>query len=412
MTPFFRRVISASLSPNTEWDDVHGAVHELFAPYRWKNGSAIDEVEAWFRTYTGAPVAVSFDSGRSALFTLLRAFGITSGDEVIVQAFTCVAVPNAVLWSGARPIFADIDASLNIDPHVLPKLVTQHTKAIIVQHTFGIAASMDTILPFAKKHHLVVIEDCAHSLGVTYNGKKLGTIGDAAFFSFGRDKVLSSVWGGMAVILDNNRHNQEIKKLQQYQKHLAMPKSSWVVQQLLHPILFSIIIPTYNSGIGKLILVMMQKLHLLSYPVDPVELLGLQPHSPMRYPNAQATLLKHQLAKLKKYTNSRSEIVSYYTSALKNKGFVLASLDSKASLLRFPLFVKNKDVILKKGKSEGILLGNWYSHVIDPAKCDMKRIGYTLGSCPNAERVSSEIINLPTRITLSEARRIVDVLCS
>ena len=308
-------------------------------------------------------------------------------------------------------MFADIDESLNIDPRQLSTLVSPKTKAIIVQHTFGIAASMDKILAFAKKHKLLVIEDCAHGLGVMHNGKKIGTLGDAAFFSFGRDKVLSSVWGGMAVIHNRKDHKEAMENLVQYQSQLAYPRSAWIAQQLLHPILFSNIIPLYNSGIGKFLLILWQKLHMLSFPVHPLELLGVQPASAKRYPNALAALLKHQLPKLTKYSNNRAEIVSYYTSALKNKGFMFAQHDPNINLLRFPLLVKNPEVYIKRAKAQGILLGNWYSHVIDPVRCDMKRIGYNMGSCPNAERTALRILNLPTRIPLADARRIVDVLC-
>ena len=411
MMQYFRRVISASLSPNTEVDDVAVAWWRLFSPLSWKNGRDIGAVEAWFQNYFDAPRAVSFDSGRSALLALLASFGIHKGDEVIVQAFTCVAVPNAVIWSGAKPVFADIDASLNIDPLQLPKLLSSKTKAIIVQHTLGIAASMDKILAFAKKHKLLVIEDCAHSLGVLHNGKKIGTFGDAAFFSFGRDKVLSSVWGGMAIIHDQEDHKDAMENLAQYQSRLAQPAATWIAQQLLHPILFSTIIPLYNSGIGKFLLVLLQKLHMLSFPVQPLELRGVQPMSAKRYPNALATLLMHQLPKLIKYSNNRAEIVSYYSSALKNKGFTFAKHEGNVNLLRFPLLVKNPDLYKKRAKSHGILLGNWYSNVIDPASCDMNRIGYNMGSCPNAEHTALNILNLPTRITLADARRIVDVLC-
>ena len=413
MTHYFRRVISASLSPNTQWDDVMEAVVGLASPLHWKNGSAIGFVEDWFQKFTGASYVVSFNSGRSALFALLESYEIGHRDEVIVQAFTCVAVPNAVIWCGAKPIFADIDNSLNIDPRTLSKLVTSRTKAIIVQHTLGIPAAMDPIVAFAKKHKLLVIEDCAHSIGATYKGRKVGALGDAAFFSFGRDKVLSSVWGGMAVIHGGDRSNSAIEKLKTIASTLPMPKNSWIVQQLLHPILFSNIIPLYNSGVGKLMIVLLQKLHVLSFPVQTTELQGLQPKEfPSRYPNALARLMKRQLGKLTAYGNNREEIVSFYRSSLKNKGFSFAEIGDSMKLLRFPLFVQDREVLVAKAKSQGILLGNWYSHVIDPAKSDMKKIGYTRGSCPNAEKTASKIINLPTRIALSDASRVVALLCS
>src|SRR3989344_786624 len=100
-----RRVISASLSPNTETEDVWLAIKTLCSPWRWRSGAQTEAVESWFKKYFNVSTAVSFNSGRSALFALLKAFDIGVGDEVLVQAFTCVAVPNSVLWAGAKPIF-------------------------------------------------------------------------------------------------------------------------------------------------------------------------------------------------------------------------------------------------------------------------------------------------------------------
>src|SRR3989344_9394741 len=106
-----RRVISASLSPNTQLDDVYRALSVLLRPWVWQKGNAVDKVGYWFTEYFGTRSVATFNSGRSAFLALLRAFRIGKGDEVIIQAFTCVAVPNSVLWAGARPVYADIDGS-------------------------------------------------------------------------------------------------------------------------------------------------------------------------------------------------------------------------------------------------------------------------------------------------------------
>src|SRR3989344_3390858 len=182
----FRKIISCALSPNTEIDDVFLALQTICTPWKWKYGKAIDKVEKKLG-------AITFNSGRSAFLALLEAFDIGEGDEVSVQAFTCVAVPNSVLWAGAKPVFADIDETYNIDPKDIEKKITKKTKAIVVQHAFVIPADMNAILALSKKHNVFVIEDFAHTMSIPMRG-------DAAFFSFGRDKVLSSVWGGAASI--------------------------------------------------------------------------------------------------------------------------------------------------------------------------------------------------------------------
>lgn len=366
-------MICCSLSPNTEADDVWLALRILFSPWIWKRGRAVHTVEKRFG-------GVSFNSGRSALLAILKAFDIGRGDEVIIQAFTCVAVPNSVRWAGAIPVYADIDETYNIDPKDFEKKITKKTKAVIVQHTFGIPAKIDDIIAIAKKHNIKVIEDFAHTMSLPMKG-------DAAFFSFGRDKVLSSVFGGLAII--NQMHNAQCKKLKEYHKKLNTPSLGWIFQQLFHPIAFSIILPLYQSGIGKLLLVFFQKIKLLSFPVYPEEKLGRQPSDfPAKYPNALALLLLKQLNKLDRYTRQRKEVSKVY-----GKEF---------PFLRFPMQVDNPAKTISRAKKQGILLGNWYHNVVDPVT-----VGYKTGSCPKAEEVAKHIINLPTRISPEDAKRVL-----
>lgn len=410
MNTYFRRVISASLSPNTEPGDVWKAAAGIVSPWKWYHGREIEEVERWFCAYGDVARVSFFDSGRSALLAILHAFDIGESDEVIVQAFTCVAVPNSVLWAGATPVYADIDKSLNLDVSDVEKKVTPKTKAIIVQHTFGIPANMAALTRLAKKYHLVLIEDCAHALGASYNGKKVGSEADASFYSFGRDKALSSVWGGAAMIRDT--HTIPNEKLKKYHERLPFPGVLWIVQQLLHPIAFAFILPLYAMGVGKGILVMLQKMHLLSIPVYAMEKFGRRPRDFVRqYPNALAALLLLQLSKLDRYTGARRLIAKKYSAFLSGTDISMPSaFVPDASYLRYPVRVHTPDAYLAKAKKQGILLGNWYHNIIDPAGTDFRAIGYAIGSCPKAEEVSRHIINLPTRIREDEADRVIMLL--
>lgn len=369
----FKKVISCALSPNTESDDVLVAVKMLCMPWKWKHGRERIAVKKYFMEE-----AVFFNSGRSAFLALLHAFGIGRGGEVIVQAFTCVAVPNSVLWSGATPIFADIDDSYNLDPKDVERKITQKTKVIVVQHTFGIPAQIDALAAIAKKHNLLLIEDFAHTMNIKMSG-------DAAFYSFGRDKVVSSVWGGAAVI--SSKYKVLSSKLKQYQEKLAMPGYFWIFQQLLHPIAFSIILLLYDVYIGKIFLVLLQKLHLLSVPVYPEERLGRKPNDfPAKYPNALAALLVNQLNKLDRYTRQRKEVSKVY--------------GREFPYLRFPLRVENPTQEIANAKEHGILLGNWYHNVIDPES------PYKPVDCPKADLAAKHIINLPTRISVKDAKHV------
>src|SRR3989338_8979932 len=195
-------MIHISLSPNLQNDDVITAVRRIFLFWEWKKKKYIKELKREFCRYFGVKKTYLFNSGRSALFIFLKSLNLKADDEIILQSFTCNAVVNPILWAGAKPIYTDIDETFNINTKELEKHINKNTKAIVVQNTFGIPAQIDKILSIAKEHSLLVIEDCAHSLGATYKEKKVGTFGDVAFFSFGRDKVISSVYGG-ALIINN-----------------------------------------------------------------------------------------------------------------------------------------------------------------------------------------------------------------
>lgn len=407
-----QRIISPALSPNTESDDVREALSIIFSPNVWQKGCAIDQAELWFRERFGTDTAVSFNSGRSALLALLRAFGIGRGDEVLIQAFTCVAVPNSILWAGAKPVFVDIDATYNIDFNDLQEKITKRSRAVVIQHTFGIPGNIDAILKVARKHNFRVIEDCAHALGGTYRGKRLGSLGDAAFFSFGRDKAVSSVWGGMAVINEKCKIKNVKLKIRKIQNTLPFPSKQWIVQQLAHPIAFSVILPTYQSGFGKALLIAFQKARLFSVPVYPEEKQGRQPSDfPGKYPNALARLLLPQLKKLDAYTQKRREAAGYYWTVLKSRTEYKVPIYSKeASWLRFPVLVGEPGSVIQRARKYGVYLGNWYHNVIDPEAVDYQAIGYVPGSCPRAEEAAGHIINLPTRIDLTEAARVIGAI--
>lgn len=402
-----RRPINSSLSPNTESDDILRAITALGNPVIWGGTDALQSVRDWFtRTYGSGPVYL-VNSGRSGLYLLLRAFGIGPGDDVLVQAFTCVAVPNSVLWCGAVPVYVDIDDSLNMDVRDLERKLTKQTRAVIIQHTFGFPAQMERIRAFCHKHTILLIEDCAHALGASSGGRLLGTWGDAAFFSFGRDKVVSSVFGGAAMI--NARHPQAVAALARLHRELPQPGFWWTLRQLLHPLAFAVILPTYLSGLGKALLVGLQKLGLLSFPVYPLEKRGGQPADfPAAYPNALAYLLELQLSKLERFVVSRRRTAAYYRVELaKLPGCTLPSVSPESGYLRFPVRLKTPDALMRFSRRRGILLGNWYRHVVDPAGVDLEAVRYRAGTCPAAEAAVQEMVNLPTLISEAEAEQVV-----
>lgn len=134
-----------------------------------------------------------FWKGRVALYVILKALGIGPGDEVIVPAYTCVVVPNAILYTGATPIYADINPTtyccdaVEIERHITPK-----TRAIICQNTYGLSWEVDQIADMGKRYGIATIEDCTHGFGGTYKGRHNGSFCDASFFSSQWNKPFST----------------------------------------------------------------------------------------------------------------------------------------------------------------------------------------------------------------------------
>lgn len=404
----FQKLLSISLSPNVQGDDLLLTWKYLFRPWQWKNGRSLSELEDAFRSFFGVSAAFALNSGRSCLSLLLRAFGVQKGDEILLQAFTCSAVPAPILWLGAQPIYVDVDAdTLTLDTLDLEKKITPRSKGIIVQHTFGQAAHIHTILEIARKHHLFVIEDCAHSIGNEYHGKKLGTFGDAAFLSFGRDKVISCVYGGMILTRDAELG----QKLRELIDTIPFPSLFWIKQQLLHPILMSFILRMYSFG-GKCLLVLLQHFKILSKAISKVEYHGGQPYYfPRKLPNALAALALHQFRKLDRFQEHRRKLSSSYDRALESLRVIRPKWKS-TTLLRYTIRTPRAHEIFEKAKQRGILLGDWYTKVIAPEKVNLEAFSYRNGSCPVAQRLSEETLNLPTHINICEkdAARIVQFL--
>ena len=140
------------------------------------------------------PEHVAFTwKGRVALYAILKALRIGPGDEVVIPAFTCVVVPNAVLYAGATPVYCDIDAATYTPTaETIAPQVTDRTRLIVAQNTFGLSADLNPIMRLAANRGIPVVEDCAHGLGGTYRGRPNGTVADASFFSTQWSKPISS----------------------------------------------------------------------------------------------------------------------------------------------------------------------------------------------------------------------------
>ena len=408
-----QKPIFISLSPNTESDDVWRAIGIMARPWKWFLGDARDDVEKYFCKELGVKHAFAFESGRSALYAILESLHLEKNEEVLLQAYTCVAVPNAVLWAGARPVYVDADpATFSLSLNDLEKKITPKSRVLIVQHTFGAPAPMKKILDIAEAHDLFVIEDCAHALGAEYRGKKMGSFGHAAFFSFGRDKVVSSVFGGVAVA------ESEIVALRvrEHFNERSLPARTWIFRTLAHPILTACVKKTYCWwGIGKAAFAIMIRMRILPPAVLFQEKRGGKPaFTSKKMAPATARLLLHQLEKLERFNTHRRAIAAIYRESIQSKKIKHPRIFTSSSpiFLRYTVLTPHADDLRKKAKKENIFLGDWYDRAIAPVGVDYKKIYYDPASCPHAEILSRKSLNLPTDISISkeDAKRIADFI--
>lgn len=416
--------IAISLSPNVNREYVSLAKHLLLVHSQWEDKHILSRAsEMLARRFSGgAPRSLGeggghfvslASSGRQALYDLLRALDIKNGDEVIIQAFTCIAVPEPIVWVGATPVYADIkEGSYSIDPEDVKKKITSKTKAIIVQHTFGIPGPIEEIMAIAKEKGIFVIEDCAHALPASLNGRSLGTFGDAAIMSFGRDKCISSIFGGAVITKDAAL----IARISSFQKQRPLPPRMWVAQQLLHPVFFRYALQWYfASSIGKVALVLAQKLGLLSKAVASEERSGQKPvHVAYAYSPALALLLLDQLKKLDSIASRRLQIAARYQVELRIPTPPVGDSSIMPSYLRFPMLVENRDAILLDARSQHMLLGDWYDAPLVPKSSNYMAFGYRIGSCPRAEDAARRVINLPTYPSLTDTQvtKVIDFMNS
>lgn len=161
-------------------------------------GQWVENFESIFAEYIGTKYAIQTSSGTTALHLALLSLGIGQGDEVITTPLTFVATSNAILYTGAKPIFVDIDENtFNIDPSLIEEKITKRTKAILLVHLYGLPVDMFKIAKIAKKYNLYVIEDAAQAHGAKYKEKKVGSIGDLGCFSFYATKNMTTGEGGI-----------------------------------------------------------------------------------------------------------------------------------------------------------------------------------------------------------------------
>jgi dTDP-4-amino-4,6-dideoxygalactose transaminase len=202
-------------SPSIGRDEIK-AVVEVLKSGMLAQGQKVKEFEEKVAEYVGVKYAIATSSGTTALHTALLAAGIKPGHEVITAPFTFIATANSILYCGAKPVFVDVDEkTFNIDPEKIEEKITEKTKAILPVHLYGQPADMEKILKICESHNLLLIEDAAQALGAEFKGKKVGSFGDCAIFSFYPTKNITTGEGGM-VVTNNENIAEKCRKIRNH----------------------------------------------------------------------------------------------------------------------------------------------------------------------------------------------------
>lgn len=400
----------ALLGGTASFGDCLAALRSLLDPIHMIEGPQIRKYEEAFARRIGTRFAISFSSARVGLFCLLRTLGIGNGDDVLLQVPTHIVVANAIRFAGARPVFVDCDLDdYNMDAHDARRKLTPATRAIVVQHTFGIPANLGDWIAFAARHGLELVEDCVHALGARYDDKLVGCFGRAAMFSTEETKTISTTMGGMITTDDADI----AARLRQFQSACAAPSRSLVARYLLKFMAYYFLTEPHIHRLSRGVYERMGKRNPLPSPTTREEREGVWPPKyEQRLSNAQAALGIRQLAKLDRNLAHRARIAELYRSALVARGVRVPQPAGKAApaYVRFPIWLSNRNAGLEATASS-VVLGTWFTSVLEEAvspSCG----GYQGGSCPNAESAALHLANLPTheRVSINDVDAFVAAL--
>ena len=328
-------------------------------------GKEEQDFEKVFAKYCGVKYAVGVNSGTDALYLAVASFNIGPGDEVILPTFTFIATALCISYTGATPVFVDIEPqTYNLDPAKIERAITKNTKAIIPVHIYGQAANMDEINSLAKKYNLKVIEDAAQAHGALYKGKKIGSLGDVACFSFYPTKGLGAFGDGGMLVTDDEAIYKEALMLRDYGREGRYKHK----------------IKGYNSRLDTL----------------------------------QAVVLLAKLKRLDKWNKMRAQCAAYYGKLLKGvEGIQTPTIKEGRSHVfqTFAVRLENRDAVHDYLREKGISVLIHYPIPLHLQEA-YKELGHKVGDFPEAESLSNDILSLPMypHMTKKEIEYVCDTL--
>lgn len=324
------------------------AISKVVESGRYILGDNVSELEKEFSQLVGTKHAIGVANGTEAIHLALKAAGVKSGDEVITSAFTFVATAEAIVYCGAKPVFADIDPeTFNLDPGSVETKITSKTKAILPVHLYGLSADMDPIMALAKKHNLIVIEDCAQATGAEYRGKQVGSIGTAGCFSFFPTKNLGCFGDGGMITTNDDNIAQEIRVLRGHGSRTTYH----------HDII------GYNSRLDEL----------------------------------QAAIIRIKLPHLQSYIEKRRKNAEIYfkeLAALPNITLPHEPKNTKHTYNQFTLRSAHRAKLVDHLKANNIGAMIYYPLALHLQKA-FDHLGYKKGDLPKTELVQTQVFSLP-----------------
>lgn len=337
-------------------DELKAPIEKIMQSGTFILGEDVGFFENEFAGYCGAKYGIGVNSGTDALFLACLACGIGKGDEVITPTYTYIATSFGISMAGAKPVFIDTEEkTYNIDVAKIEKAINKKTKAILLVHLYGHPADMEPIMQIAKKHKLKVLEDCAQAHGALYKNKKVGSLGDAACFSFYPTKNLGAFGDGGMVLTDSEEIRGKMLLLRDYGRKGR----------------YENIIKGYNSRLDTL----------------------------------QAAILRVKLKHLDEWNEKRRRNAVLYTKLFKE-----ANLDiilpfeagyAKHVYHQYVIRVKNRKEVLEKLVNKSINALIHYPIPVHLQEC-YKDLGYKKGDFPVAEKCCEEVFSLPMYPELTE----------
>lgn len=317
-------------------------------------GQEVNSFEKEFSEYCDVENTIGVSNGLDALHLILRGYGIGQGDEVIVPSNTYIASWLAVTYAGATPVPVEpVESTYNIDPSKIEAAITSRTKAIMVVHLYGQAVDMDPVLEIAQKYNLKVIEDAAQAHGSTYKGKKVGTLADAAGFSFYPGKNLGALGDAGAITTNDADLEDKVRVLLNYGSRIKYHNE----------------LKGYNCRLDEL----------------------------------QAALLRVKLSGLDHENQRRAEIASRYCNELKDLPITLPVVDSNVESAWHLFVIRSKQRSQLQSKLTEMGIGTMIHYPIPPHMQEAYRdLGYQQGDFPIAEAIHDEVLSLPIGPTMSE----------